>query len=144
MVSGLKHQSDCEIGIGLKTFFFVKFHSSELRHAGLLKVLVVRSEVHHLLITVFSVDRESKEHDEAIKIDTTEEQLPPAKVPINPKQDLITSKKQAAMRKDRKKQQEKLRSMGSPDYSPLPVDKHETEFVSYSEGMENEKNVTDC
>lgn len=93
---------------------------------------------------MFSVDRESKEHDETIKTDTTEEQLPQAKVPIYPKQDLINSKKQAAMRKDKKKQQEKLRSMGSLDYSPLPVDKHETEFVSFSEGIGNGKNVTDC
>ncbi|KAK1789214.1 hypothetical protein P4O66_015158 [Electrophorus voltai] len=73
-------------------------------------------------------DRESKEHDDPLKTDTTDEQLPHAKLPVYPKQDLINSKKQAAMRKDKKKQQEKLRSVGSPDYSPLPVDKHETEF----------------
>lgn len=78
------------------------------------------------------VDRESKEHEETTKIDTTEEQVPQGKVPIYPKQDLINSKKQAAMRKDKKKQQEKLKSVGPMDYSPLPVDKHEPEFVSYS------------
>lgn len=100
-------------------------------------MFVVRCEAYNLLTIVFSVDRESKEHDEAIKTDTTEEQLHPAKVPIYPKQDLITSKKQAAMRKDKKKQQEKLRSMGSLDYSPLPVDKHETEFVSYIKRIKN-------
>lgn len=92
---------------------------------------------------MFSVDRESKEHDETIKTDTTEEQMPQAKVPLYPKQDLINKQKQAAMRKDKKKQQEKLRSMGPLDYSPLPVDKHEAEFVSYSEEMENGKNGTD-
>ncbi|XP_026865539.2 insulin-like growth factor-binding protein 5b [Electrophorus electricus] len=74
------------------------------------------------------IDRESKEHDDPLKTDTTDEQLPHAKLPVYPKQDLINSKKQAAMRKDKKKQQEKLRSVGSPDYSPLPIDKHETEF----------------
>ncbi|XP_066542489.1 insulin-like growth factor-binding protein 5b [Hoplias malabaricus] len=73
-------------------------------------------------------DRESKEHEDAIKTDTTEEQLPPAKVPIFPKQDMINSKKQAAMRKDKKKQQEKLRSVGGIDYPAVPVDKHEPEF----------------
>lgn len=105
---------------------------------------VVRREADNLFIIIFSVDRESKEHDEPIKADTTEEQLHQAKVPLYPKQDLINTKKQVALRKDKKKQQEKLRSMGSLDYSPLPVDKHETEFVSNSEGMENEKNVTEC
>lgn len=103
----------------------------------------MRSEAHNLII-VFSVDRESKEHDETIKTDTTEEQMPQAKVPLYQKQDLINSKKQAAMRKDKKKQQEKLRAMGPMDFSPIPVDKHEAEFVSYSEKMENGRNVTDC
>lgn len=92
---------------------------------------------------MFSVDRESKEHDETIKTDTTEEQLPQAKVSLYPKPDIITSKKQVALLKDKKKQQEKLRSMGGGEYSPVPVDKHETEFVSYSEGMENGKNIKD-
>lgn len=82
---------------------------------------------------MFSVDHESKEHDETIKTDTTEEQLPQAKVPLYPKQDLTLSKKQVAVRKDKKKQQEKLRSMGPLDFQPLTVEKHETEFVSYSE-----------
>lgn len=93
---------------------------------------------------MFCVDRESKEHDETIKSDTTEEQLPQSKVPISPKQDLINSKKQIALLKDKKKQQEKLRTMGSLDYSTLPVDKHETEFVSYSERMKNGENVNNC
>ncbi|KAI5618632.1 insulin-like growth factor-binding protein 5 precursor [Silurus asotus] len=75
------------------------------------------------------VDRESKEHDETIKTDTTEEQPPQGKTPIfPPKTDMINSKKQAAMRKDKKKQQEKLRSMSSSDFSPVAIDKHETEF----------------
>ncbi|XP_062861610.1 insulin-like growth factor-binding protein 5b [Trichomycterus rosablanca] len=74
------------------------------------------------------VDRESKEHDEAVKADAPEEPLPPAKVPIYPKQDMINSRKQAAMLKERIKQQEKLRSVGPPDFPPLQVDKHETEF----------------
>lgn len=107
-------------------------------------MLVVRSETQISVIIVFSVDRESKELDEAMKTDTTEEQLPQSKVSTYTKQDLINTKKQVAMRKDKKKQQEKLRSMGPLDYSPLPVDKHETEFVSYSKGVENGKYVTEC
>lgn len=106
----------------------------------------MKSESHNLLIIAFSLDRESKEHDEAMKTDTTEEQLSPAKVPIYVKQDLINSKKQAAMRKEKKKQQEKLRSMGQMEHSPGPTGKHDTEFefVSYSKGVENGKYVTDC
>ncbi|XP_048834443.1 insulin-like growth factor-binding protein 5b isoform X2 [Brienomyrus brachyistius] len=49
------------------------------------------------------------------------------KVPLYAK-DPITSKKAQAMRKDKKRQQEKLRSMGHTDYAPLPIDKHEPEF----------------
>lgn len=53
-------------------------------------------------------------------------------MPLLPKQDLINSKKIQAMRKDkdRKRAQAKLRSIGPMDYSPLPIDKHEPEFVS--------------
>ncbi|XP_039539189.1 insulin-like growth factor-binding protein 5b isoform X2 [Pimephales promelas] len=48
--------------------------------------------------------------------------------PPHPPIDVINSKKHAAVRKDKKKQQEKLRSLGTMDYSPLPIDKHEPEF----------------
>ncbi|XP_058642031.1 insulin-like growth factor-binding protein 5b isoform X2 [Onychostoma macrolepis] len=48
--------------------------------------------------------------------------------PPHPPIDVINSKKHAAVRKDKKKQQEKHRSLGSMDYSPLPIDKHEPEF----------------
>ncbi|XP_056119977.1 insulin-like growth factor-binding protein 5b isoform X2 [Rhinichthys klamathensis goyatoka] len=48
--------------------------------------------------------------------------------PPHPPIDVINSKKHAAVRKDKKKQQEKLRSVGTMDYSPLPIDKHEPEF----------------
>lgn len=76
---------------------------------------------------LFVLDRESIEHDDTVKPDTTEDQSPkiPLKIP-----DVINSKKHAAVRKDKKKQQEKLRSLGPLDYSPLNIDKHEPEFVS--------------
>ncbi|XP_030641686.1 insulin-like growth factor-binding protein 5b isoform X2 [Chanos chanos] len=74
------------------------------------------------------IDRESKEHDEAAKTDAAEDSLPQAKVPLYPKQDQINSRKVHALRKDRMKQQEKLRSVGQMDYSPIPIDKHEPEF----------------
>ncbi|KAK7154548.1 hypothetical protein R3I94_007769 [Phoxinus phoxinus] len=48
--------------------------------------------------------------------------------PPHPPIDVINSKKHAAVRKDKKKQQEKLRTLGTMDYSPLPIDKHEPEF----------------
>ncbi|XP_050975008.1 insulin-like growth factor-binding protein 5b isoform X2 [Labeo rohita] len=48
--------------------------------------------------------------------------------PPHPPIDVINSRKHAAVRKDKKKQQEKHRSLGSMDYSPLPIDKHEPEF----------------
>ncbi|XP_077071796.1 insulin-like growth factor-binding protein 5b isoform X2 [Siphateles boraxobius] len=48
--------------------------------------------------------------------------------PPHPPIDVINSKKHAAVRKDKKKQQEKLRILGTLDYSPLPIDKHEPEF----------------
>ncbi|XP_073701675.1 insulin-like growth factor-binding protein 5b isoform X2 [Garra rufa] len=48
--------------------------------------------------------------------------------PPHPPIDVINSKKHAAVRKDKKKQQEKHRTLGSMDYSPLPIDKHEPEF----------------
>lgn len=96
-------------------------------------MLIMKSASHNLLIIVFSVDRESKEHDDTFKTDTTEEQGPSAKVSLFNKQDLINNKKKQAVHKEKKKQQEKLRSIGSVDYSTVPVDKHETEFVSCSE-----------
>ncbi|XP_052004089.1 insulin-like growth factor-binding protein 5b isoform X2 [Xyrauchen texanus] len=48
--------------------------------------------------------------------------------PPHPSIDVINSRKHAAVRKDKKKQQEKLRSLGPMDYSPVPIDKHEPEF----------------
>ena len=57
------------------------------------------------------------------------EDLPPAKVPILPK-DILNSRKAQAVRKEQKRKQGKQRSLGPPmDYSPLPIDKHEPEFV---------------
>lgn len=56
------------------------------------------------------------------------EDLPPAKVPLLPKD--ILNRKALAVRKEQKRKQGKQRSLGSPlDYSPLPIDKHEPEFV---------------
>lgn len=86
-----------------------------------------KSLVNAYCLILFVLDRESIEHDDTVKPDTTEDQSPkiPLKIP-----DVINSKKQAAVRKDKKKQQEKLRTLGTMDYSPLPIDKHEPEFVS--------------
>jgi len=86
-----------------------------------------KSLVNAYCLILFVLDRESIEHDDTVKPDTTEDQSPkiPLKIP-----DVINSKKHAAVRKDKKKQQEKLRSLGTMDYSPLPIDKHEPEFVS--------------
>lgn len=56
------------------------------------------------------------------------DELPPAKVPILAKD--ILNRKAQAVRKEQKRKQGKQRSLGSPlDYSPLPIDKHEPEFV---------------
>lgn len=75
------------------------------------------------------LDRESIEHDDTAKAETTEDQ--PPKIPLYPKPDgNISSRKHAAVRKDKKKQLEKHRSVASMDYSPIPIDKHEPEFVS--------------
>lgn len=88
----------------------------------------------HPLIQIFfpCVDHESREHEDTLTTEIMEDQLHPAKVPLLPKQDVINSKKIQAMRKDkdRKRAQAKLRSIGPMDYSPLPIDKHEPEFVS--------------
>ncbi|XP_063069539.1 insulin-like growth factor-binding protein 5b isoform X2 [Engraulis encrasicolus] len=74
------------------------------------------------------IDHESKEHEEPMKTDITEE-APighPAKVPrIN--KDVI-NKKAVAMAKDKKKQEQKLRAVGQANFSPLPIDKHEPEY----------------
>ncbi|KAI7808789.1 insulin-like growth factor-binding protein 5b isoform X1 [Triplophysa rosa] len=72
------------------------------------------------------IDRESIEHDDTAKAETTEDQ--PPKIPLYPKPDVINSKKHAAVRKDKKKQTEKQRFVGPLDYSPNPIDKHEPEF----------------
>lgn len=74
-----------------------------------------------------ATDHES--HEDAITTEIIEE-LQPAKVPLLPK-DIVNSKKVHALRKEQKRKLGKQRSMGSPmDYSPLPIDKHEPEFVS--------------
>lgn len=68
-------------------------------------------------------------HEDAITTEITEE-LQPAKVPILTK-DIVNSKKAHALRKEQKRKLGKQRSLGSSmDYSPLPIDKHEPEFVS--------------
>ncbi|KAJ4933032.1 hypothetical protein JOQ06_029870 [Pogonophryne albipinna] len=73
------------------------------------------------------IDRESREHEDTITIEITEE-LQPAKVPLLPK-DIVNSKKVLALRKEQRRKLGKQRSIGSPmDYSPLPIDKHEPEF----------------
>lgn len=79
-------------------------------------------------LILFVLDRESIEHDDTVKPDTPEDQIP--KIPLYPKPDVINSMKNAAVRKDKKKQLEKHRSVVSIDYSTLPIDKHEPEFVS--------------
>lgn len=77
---------------------------------------------------VSRADRESREHEEPLLVDGADD-LPPAKVPILPK-DILNSRKAQAVRKEQKRKQGKQRNMGSPlDYSPLPIDKHEPEFV---------------
>ncbi|XP_059418478.1 insulin-like growth factor-binding protein 5b isoform X2 [Carassius carassius] len=48
--------------------------------------------------------------------------------PPHPSIDVIHNRKNAAVLKDKKKQQEKHRLLVSMDYSPLPIDKHEPEF----------------
>jgi len=74
-------------------------------------------------------ERESREHEDAAAADIKEE-MQQAKVPLLPK-DIVNSKKVHALRKEQKRKLGKQRSMGSPmDYSPLPIDKHEPEFVS--------------
>lgn len=68
-------------------------------------------------------------HEDTMTTEITDE-LQPAKVPLLPK-DIVNSKKVHALRKEQKRKLGKQRSMGSPmDYSPLPIDKHEPEFVS--------------
>lgn len=75
------------------------------------------------------VDADHESHEDPITTEITEE-LQQAKVPIHPK-DIVSSKKVHAVRQEQKRKLGKQRSMGSPmDYSPLPIDKHEPEFVS--------------
>ncbi|XP_030637544.1 insulin-like growth factor-binding protein 5a [Chanos chanos] len=66
-------------------------------------------------------------HEDALVTEVTDDLLPPAKVPLFP-QDHINTKKAQAMRKDKKRQQAKLRTMAHMDYSPLGIDKHQSEF----------------
>ncbi|KAI9535088.1 hypothetical protein NQZ68_007177 [Dissostichus eleginoides] len=80
-----------------------------------------------LRLSAFLYDRESREHEDTITTEITEE-LQPAKVPLLPK-DIVNSKKVLALRKEQRRKLGKQRSIGSPmDYSPLPIDKHEPEF----------------
>ncbi|KAL4660188.1 insulin-like growth factor-binding protein 5 [Arapaima gigas] len=72
-------------------------------------------------------ERESREHEDAVTTEMTEDKSLLPKVPLFPK-DPIASKKVEAVRKNRNRQREKLRSLGHLDYSPLPIDKHEPEF----------------
>lgn len=75
------------------------------------------------------IDADHESHEDPITTEITEE-LQPAKVPLHPK-DIVSSKKVHALRKEQQRKLGKQRSMGSPmDYSPLPIDKHEPEFVS--------------
>ncbi|XP_007552313.1 PREDICTED: insulin-like growth factor-binding protein 5 [Poecilia mexicana] len=54
--------------------------------------------------------------------------VPPAKVPLHPK-DIVNSKKVIAVRKEQKRKLGKQRSFSSGvDYSPMDIDKHEPEF----------------
>lgn len=88
-------------------------------------------EIYHITsdCDLFCVDTDHESHEDAITTEITEE-LQPAKVPLHPK-DIVSSKKVHALRKEQKRKLGKQRSMGSPmDYSPLPIDKHEPEFVS--------------
>lgn len=73
-------------------------------------------------------DRES--HEDAITTEITED-LQPTKKQLSLPIDIVNSKKVLALRKEQKRKLGKQRSMGSTiDYSPLPIDKHEPEFVS--------------
>lgn len=75
------------------------------------------------------VDADHESHEDPITTEITEE-LKVAKVPINHK-DIVNTRKTHAVRQEQKRKLGKQRSMGSPmDYSPLPIDKHEPEFVS--------------
>lgn len=96
---------------------------------GKFLLVVFRSSVILInrVVVVSGADRES--HEDAITTEITEE-LQPAKVPLLPK-DIVNSKKVHAVRQEHKRKLGKQRNMGtSMDYSPLPIDKHEPEFVS--------------
>lgn len=74
------------------------------------------------------VDADHESYEDPITTEITEELQ--AKVPLHPK-DIVNRRKDHAVRKEQKRKLGKQRSMGSPmDYSPLPIDKHEPEFVS--------------
>ncbi|MBN3308439.1 insulin-like growth factor-binding protein 5b [Amia ocellicauda] len=73
------------------------------------------------------IDRESREREDPVTAEITDDLLP-AKVPLHPK-DSIRGKKVEALRKEKKRLQEKSRSVAySVDYSPIPNDKHEPEL----------------
>lgn len=79
----------------------------------------------HLTIVLF-LDQES--HEEALVTEVTEDLLPQAKIPLF-QLDHINSKKAQAMRKDRKRQQAKLRT--NMDYPLLGSDKHQSDIVRF-------------
>ena len=92
-------------------------------------MLLDRYDINYPYFFCSGVDRESREHEDTLTTEITEE-MQPAKVPLLPK-DIVNSKKIVALRKEQKRKLGRQRSMGSPmDYSPLPFDKHEPEFVS--------------
>ncbi|XP_042179744.1 insulin-like growth factor-binding protein 5 [Oncorhynchus tshawytscha] len=68
--------------------------------------------------------------EEAMLVEVPESLLPQAKVPLYGARDHISSRKAQAMRqaKDRKRQQAKLHSVSSLDYSTLALDKLQPEF----------------
>lgn len=79
----------------------------------------------HLTIVLF-LDQES--HEDALVTEVTEDLLPQAKVPLF-QRDHINNKKAQAMRKDRKRQQAKLRT--NMDYPLLGSDKHQSDIVRF-------------
>ncbi|XP_066521301.1 insulin-like growth factor-binding protein 5a [Hoplias malabaricus] len=69
-------------------------------------------------------DRESQE---GVILEVTDDLLPHVRVPLFPR-DHINDKKAHAVRKDKKRKQAKLLTMGNTDYSPFRIDKHQSEI----------------
>lgn len=111
-------------------FFFSHYERKGTKMAKVLKILNLCQDClfsNDSIFYLLSTERESQE--DARVVEVTEDLLPPAKVPLFPR-DHINSKKAQAMRKDRKRQQAKLRTMIYADHPPLALDKHQPEFVS--------------